>query len=192
MRWSDSLKSAARWVACITLAMSLSGCAHLVETGVRSLVGDEGPNESRGGQSALPSAASSDEDGPVRSVYQSAPTLDWLHGTGPRPFTPGLSLFTQVSPMHVSCQAVPVGLANVFAGPSGPAASPLVRLGPIELGVAGPDGAFEAIFATSREAVSRRALRSGARMARQGQACGNEFSLYVRIGAAPEPVLAHR
>lgn len=179
------------WIFGLSLAPSLSGCAQLVETGLRGLTEDMGgtfgaPRTVEVGPLSRPSAEG------VTSEYQSAPTHDWVSGQTLTPFTPSHGLFATMSPTRVSCQAVPVGLAGVFSGPSGPSRHRLVELGPIDVGVAGPDGAFEDIFLTSRAAVAARAMRSGARMAGQGPFCGLGFSLYVSIGGNPEPVLLNR
>ncbi|MGD8728469.1 MAG: hypothetical protein PVF90_02105 [Gemmatimonadota bacterium] len=180
-----------------------SACATVVEEGVRALVGED---EASGPRSAAPQpsgdyGASDRGEGssiPERrppstseTVYQVAPTHDWLYGTGPRPFTPSLALFDAAGPGKVSCRPVPVGLAQVYSADVGPAASPLLALGPVELGIAGPDGAAGDALMTSRHDVSARALESGARVAGEGVLCSNRVFFYLRIGRTPPPLAIH-
>lgn len=179
-----SIPALRRLLGLAVLSLLTTGCASLVEQGVRSLVGDGAP-----GSASRPSAVRSGagKSPVVASRYQHAPTHDWKLAQG-APFTPAHSIFGQVSPGWLRCKPVPVGLAQVFSGPTGPAASPLVSLGPAGLYLGGPDGVVSDAFATDSEIVAVRALLSGARMAGYGPTCGNRFHLFMLIGGQPDQI----
>lgn len=198
------IRRARAWLVCLLVSSLASGCVSVLEQGVRELVGDEGgtgphtpvpePSERYGtsGRGDRPPVSPPAPAPATASIYQVAPTLDWSLGTGPRPFTPSFALFDGVAPGRIACRPVPVGLARQYSLDTGPAASPLVSLGPLELGLAAPDGTVEDASATSRRDVSARALRSGARMVGEGGLCSNRIFFYLRLGHTTDPLPMHR
>jgi len=169
-----------------------TGCASVVEKGVRSLVGDGGPPGTGDQYGAPPSSdrPSFPEERPhaTTSAVQYAPTLDWRMGIAPLPYAPGRSIFEGMAVNGMACQSVPVGLAQAFSGPTGPAARPMHRWGVIEVGVAGPDGSFDARTTWSGHALGDNAMASGARMASRGPTCSTRVYLYVRLGRTDDAV----
>ena len=101
---------------------------------------------------------------------------------------PTQSIFGALSPQRVVCQAMPVGLARVHSVPTGPAASPIFRIGRLEVGAAEPDGAIEDVLAADPWSLTSRALRSGARLAGNGLTCGNRLFFYLGFGATASDV----
>lgn len=175
-------------------ATASTGCAHVLEEGLHALVDEDGPSGAGGRYGAVPPEATRpppfQEERPASTVstLQHAPTLDWTLGLGPLPHAPARSIFEGMAARRMPCQAVPVGLARAFTGPTGPAASPVTRWGPFEVGVAGPDGAFDMLTAWDNHSLSVRAMSSGARLASAGRSCATRIYFYVRIGRTDDAV----
>lgn len=175
-------------------ATTAVGCAYVVQDVMHALVDEEAPPETWGPTGGVPPEAIRrplfDDDRPAATAsgLQYAPTLDWRMGLAPLPHAPGRSLFEGMAARRMPCQSVPVGLAQAFSGPTGPAASPITRSGILEVGVAGPDGSIDAATAWNRNALATRALSSGARMASAGPTCAMRVYLYLRIGRTDEAV----
>jgi len=179
-------------------AATTSGCARVVQYAVQdvthALVDEEGPPGATGPYSASPYDANRrpplDDDRPERTTsgIQYAPTLDWRMGIAPLPYAPGQSIFEGMAVNGMACQSVPMGLAQTFSGPTGPAARPMYQWGPIEVGVAGPDGSFDARTSWTRHALAENAMASGARMASRGPSCSTRVYLYLRLGRTDDAV----
>ena len=175
-------------VLAILAVATATGCSYVVEEGVRALVGDEGPPQAQGPRAAGPDAASRPsttvEEPPAATVstIQHAPTLDWKMGVTPLPHAPGRSIFQGMAARRMPCQAVPVGLAQAFSGPTGSPSAPLQRWGPIEIGVTGPDRFADGLAMWSGDALS------GAWMQGDAFSCSTRMYLYLRLGHASDEV----
>lgn len=171
-----------------------AGSSYVIQDVAHALVDEKGPPGTVGPNGGAPREGSPgplfQEEQPETTVsqVQYAPTLDWRMGIGPLPYAPGRSIFESMAGRRMPCQSVPVGLAQVFSGPTGPAASPITRWGPLEVGVAGPEGAIGTLTAWNSNTLSARALSSGARMASAGSTCSMRIFFYLRIGRTDDAI----
>ncbi len=136
---------------------------------------------------AAPAPGTSGGDA-VASIYEHGPTSDLRRYTLGRPFLPGYGFLAGPTPF--SCTLAPRGAYRVLPVAGEVSLIPLLRWGPVQLGVAGP-GTENALDLASQKGSRMATLIEGAsRLATEGTGCRFTAFLYVSIWPSQtEPVV---